>query len=77
MFVASRVALVHGGGLVADGAPRQTVTPAHIRLLYGIDVDVQASPCGDVRKIALFPREAGAGRGAAAGFIRKPACADG
>jgi iron complex transport system ATP-binding protein len=38
--IADRVALFHDGKLLADGSPQQTVTPANLHAVYGIDVDV-------------------------------------
>ena len=37
---ADRVALLHGGGLIATGTPRETLTPVMLKRLYGIDVTV-------------------------------------
>ena len=54
-YVATRVALLHGGRLIADGPPDEVITPAHIARLYGIEVSIHGSPCGDARKLALFP----------------------
>ncbi|MCP1549674.1 MULTISPECIES: ABC transporter ATP-binding protein [Methylorubrum] len=41
---ADRVALLHGGRLVALGPPSETVTPEHLRLLYGVEVAVVPLP---------------------------------
>ncbi len=41
---ADRVALLHGGRLVALGPPTGTVTPEHLRLLYGVEVAVVPLP---------------------------------
>ncbi|MGA4553939.1 ABC transporter ATP-binding protein [Methylorubrum aminovorans] len=41
---ADRVALLHGGRLVALGPPAETVTPEHLRLLYGVEVAVVPLP---------------------------------
>ncbi len=43
-LVADRVALLHGGRLLALGRPEETVTPATLRQLYGIDVAVSLVP---------------------------------
>ncbi len=37
---ATRVALLHGGRLVADGTPDATITSAAMRLLYGVEVEI-------------------------------------
>jgi iron complex transport system ATP-binding protein len=74
-FVASRVALLHGGRLIADAPPRDAVTPANIRQLYGIEVELQVSPCGDPRKLALFPKSGLASDDTARRFLRHPQCA--
>ena len=41
---ADRVALLHGGRLVALGPPAETVTPDALRLLYGVEVAVVPLP---------------------------------
>jgi iron complex transport system ATP-binding protein len=41
---ADRVALLHGGRLVALGTPEETVTPENLRLLYDVDVAVAFLP---------------------------------
>ncbi|MGU3668575.1 ABC transporter ATP-binding protein [Methylobacterium sp. A49B] len=41
---ADRVLALHSGGLVACGPPAATVTPALLRLIYGIDVVVAPLP---------------------------------
>jgi iron complex transport system ATP-binding protein len=41
---ADRVALLHGGRLVALGPPAETVTPETLRLLYGVEVAVVPLP---------------------------------
>jgi iron complex transport system ATP-binding protein len=37
---ATRVALLHGGKIVAAGRPETTVTPANLKRLYGVDVAI-------------------------------------
>lgn len=69
LYAASRVALLHGGHLLADGPPAEAVTPVRIAQLYGLDVAAHPSPCGDPRKVAFFPSE-GAEPPARAGFPR-------
>lgn len=44
LLCADRVAALHGGTLVAYGPPAQTITPALLRLIYGIDVVVATLP---------------------------------
>jgi iron complex transport system ATP-binding protein len=39
---ADRAALLHGGQLAALGAPTDVITPASLRALYGVEVDVVA-----------------------------------
>ncbi len=41
---ADRVALLHGGELIAVGAPDDTITPDHLKRLYGIDVTIALLP---------------------------------
>ncbi|WP_085316518.1 ABC transporter ATP-binding protein [Derxia lacustris] len=53
LHAATRVALLAGGRIVADGAPRDVVTPAGIERLYGIRVAAVAAPDG--RRAAFFP----------------------
>ena len=44
LLCADRVVALHGGRLVACGPPAATVTPALLRLIYGIDVVVAPVP---------------------------------
>ena len=44
---ADRVALLHAGRLVADAPPREAITPATMREVYGIDADVIDIALGD------------------------------
>lgn len=46
-LVADRVALLHGGRLVADAPPEQALTTAALREVYGVDVTLAAVPAGD------------------------------
>src|SRR5262249_8940283 len=46
---ANRAALLHGGRLAAVGAPTQVITPAALRMLYGVEVDVVTIPLTDGR----------------------------
>ena len=39
--IADRVALLDGGRLVAQGSPAEVLTPARLRLVYGVDVVVE------------------------------------
>ncbi|HEX9488976.1 MAG TPA: ABC transporter ATP-binding protein [Stellaceae bacterium] len=39
-----RVALLHGGGMAAIGAPEAVITPAALKRLYGVDVQVVELP---------------------------------
>ncbi|GIK85927.1 MAG: iron(III) ABC transporter ATP-binding protein [Betaproteobacteria bacterium] len=39
--LADRVALLHGGRLIADAPPREAITPARLREVYGVDVAVR------------------------------------
>jgi ABC-type cobalamin/Fe3+-siderophores transport system ATPase subunit len=41
---ADRVALLHGGRLVALGTPEEMLTPENLRLLFGVDVAVVFLP---------------------------------
>ena len=41
---ADRVALLGDGRLIAVGRPEDTITPHHLRLLYGVDVSVVVLP---------------------------------
>ncbi|WP_084545291.1 ABC transporter ATP-binding protein [Derxia gummosa] len=53
LHAATRVALLAGGRIVADGAPRAVVTPEAIERLYGIRVEAVEAP--DRRRAAFFP----------------------
>jgi iron complex transport system ATP-binding protein len=44
LLCADRIVALHGGQLVADGPPSTTITPALLRLLYGIDVVMASVP---------------------------------
>jgi iron complex transport system ATP-binding protein len=58
---AHRVALLHGGRLAALGAPTDVITPAALRLLYGVEVDVVAiaGPGGRSTRVCVPARPAG------------------
>lgn len=51
LLASTRVALLRGGGIEADGPPQEVVTPAAIERLYG--VRVEAHRCGP--HTAFFP----------------------
>lgn len=56
---ADRVALLHDGRLVADAPPREAITPATLRDVYGVDaavVDV-ALPDGGSRRVCIPARK--------------------
>ena len=38
--VADRVAMLHGGGLLALGPPAEVITPARLRQVYGVEIEV-------------------------------------
>ena len=44
LLCADRVAALHGGRLVAYGPPVETITPALLRLIYGIEVVIAQVP---------------------------------
>lgn len=46
LAMASRVLLLHDGGLIADGPPRNVLTPAGLRTVYGIDVAIETLATG-------------------------------
>jgi iron complex transport system ATP-binding protein len=50
--VSTRVVVLHGGSMRADGAPRDVVTPELIRSLYGVEVSIAADRDG---RTALIP----------------------
>ncbi|MBA2353424.1 MAG: ABC transporter ATP-binding protein [Luteitalea sp.] len=51
--VCDRVVLLQAGRVLADGPTRETLTPAHLRALYGVQVDRITHDDGDV---SLVPR---------------------
>jgi iron complex transport system ATP-binding protein len=54
---ADRVALLHGGTLVADAPPIEAITPATLRAVYGIDADVLDVALADgTRRRVCVPR---------------------
>lgn len=66
---ADRVALLHGGRLVADAPPRDAITAATLREVYGVDaevIDVELGP-GETRRVCV-PR----GGSPAASRLRAP-----
>jgi iron complex transport system ATP-binding protein len=55
---ATHVALLHGGGLVANGPPDATITSAAMRLLYGVEVEIAeiADARGALHRVCLPAR---------------------
>lgn len=51
-----RLLLIHGGRIVADGSPSQVLTPANLKLVYGIDARVELA--GDQPTITVLGRTA-------------------
>jgi iron complex transport system ATP-binding protein len=45
-LVADRALLLHGGAFAAAGAPRDAITPATLRLLYGVEAEIAELPDG-------------------------------
>ena len=45
-LVADRALLLHGGAIVAAGPPREAITAATLRLLYGVEAEIAALPDG-------------------------------
>jgi iron complex transport system ATP-binding protein len=53
----TQVALLHGGRLLACGAPESVVTEAALRQVYGIDVEILAASRGDGQAVRVcWPR---------------------
>ncbi|MEO8485062.1 MAG: ABC transporter ATP-binding protein [Betaproteobacteria bacterium] len=52
---ADRVALLHAGRLIADAPPREAITPATLREVYGIDADVidVTLASGETRRVCV------------------------
>jgi len=50
--------LLHGGGLVANGPPDAAITPAAMRMLYGVKVEIAeiADSRGAARRVCLPAR---------------------
>jgi iron complex transport system ATP-binding protein len=56
LLVADRVALFHDGRLVADAPPAQALTPAHLREVYGVEVELQdVTLAGGTRRRICVP----------------------
>ena len=55
---ATRVALLHGGRVIADGPPDTTITAAAMRLLYGVEVEIAeiADAQGTAHRVCLPAR---------------------
>ena len=50
-----RLVVLHDGRLVADGIPRDVVTPGLLTEVYRVDADVTAGPGGDPRVSLRIP----------------------
>jgi iron complex transport system ATP-binding protein len=50
---ATRMLLLHGGGAVCTGTPKQVLQSAHIRTAYGCEVLVDRHPQGDFPRLTL------------------------
>ena len=46
--VGTRVALLNGGRLIADGTPEAVLTPARLAEVYGVKVEIARTPAGAV-----------------------------
>jgi ABC-type cobalamin/Fe3+-siderophores transport system ATPase subunit len=53
--IADRVLLLRGGRALAAGPPRETLTPANIRLAFDVEADVSTDPSGKLRVEPLAP----------------------
>ena len=63
--VCDRVVLLQAGRVLADGPTAATLTPEHLRTLYGVQVDRMTHPDGTVSLVPvslLGPRSTGPGR---------------
>jgi iron complex transport system ATP-binding protein len=56
--LADRVAMLHGGLLARFGPPADTITPASLKLLYGVDVAVAEVAVGARRRHICLPLQA-------------------
>jgi iron complex transport system ATP-binding protein len=48
---ADRVAVLHGGTLAGPGPPDTTITPARLRAVYGVEVEVATLTLADGRRV--------------------------
>ena len=46
--IGNRVALLHDGGLIAEGAPHEVLTPQRLRAVYGVSVAVEQLSGGQI-----------------------------
>ena len=54
--IADRVALLHEGRLLADAPPKDAISPSHLRLVYGVDVELHELAVADgTHRIACIP----------------------
>ena len=56
LVCADRVVLLHGGRILEEGAPMDTVTSQNLKTLYGVEVEVTAFGAGGERRTLCVPR---------------------
>lgn len=62
VHAATRVAVLRGGAIIADGSPADTITPALIRNLYGVDVSTLTNAQGLTAIVPSIVRSPGSQR---------------
>lgn len=60
LAVADRVVLMHDGSIVMSGRPHDVITPAALRAVYGVEVEVEAVSSGQTVCVPIYDQQGGA-----------------